>query len=89
MTVRVLSGKDQLRVLVFLAKERFNHNESFSDEEVMALFGGLQAVFGDDEASGFLNLVVKICQRYNGKITFNRAVVETIGKCIRAGGGPE
>lgn len=76
--IRILSGKDQLEYLAKLAVKCQARNESFTDAEVIALFGGIQSVFGDQEASGFLNEVLKVQAAHKGRMTFNRAVVETV-----------
>lgn len=79
----VLSGKKQLGFLSLLALSRFNNNESFCDEEVLGYFGAIEKVFGKGEASGFLNLVLETYKKYNGKMTFNMCVVETIVEHMR------
>ena len=80
--IRILSGKDQLRFLAKLAVERQYTNESFTDEEISGLFGAIESVFGANQASAVLNLVLDTYRKHKGRMTFNRAVVEAIANHV-------
>ena len=84
-----LSGKDQLVYLSKLAVERFNSNQSFTDDEVLGYLGAVEKVHSKAAAAAVINLAKTIHARYNGKITFNMALVEAAHSILKLGGMPE
>ena len=90
VNISVLPADDQVAYLMELAVERFNRNQSFTDEEVSALFEALEkGCKAKPLAEGLRTLIKHIQKRYNGKISFNVAVVEACVSCLRAGGAPD
>jgi hypothetical protein len=81
MEIKTMSGKEALKYWIQEAVRRDDNNQSFTDE-VFTIFGSIQKVFGAEEASGVLNLVLKTNKTTYGvdanRITFNRAVVKTL-----------
>lgn len=69
------------QTLVLMTKTAVRLNKkhlSFLQVETQLYCELVKHVFGDNEASGFLNLVLDIIRKSNMKISFNKAVVKAI-----------
>ena len=75
--------KSSIKTLTLMAVDRYRNNEPFTNEEVNAYFEDIGTVFGEDEASGFLNLVLDTIKKHcyeNLDNTFGVAVIVAIGE---------
>jgi hypothetical protein len=76
-------NKTRLKRLTLTAVDRYRNNESFTNEEVNAYFECIGTVFGENEASGFLNLVLDTIKKHgyeNLDNNFGMAVIVAIGE---------
>lgn len=84
-----MNPKEKLRELTLLAIDRFEHGKSFTWNEANAYFRAIAETFGENEASGFLNLVLDtIHNNYAGtetpvSVLVPLAVVETIATAVK------
>ena len=77
------SAKARLKRLTLIAMERYASGEPFTMEEVDAYFACVKAAFGEEEVSGFLNLVLNTIRMHgykNLKSNFGMAVIVAIGE---------
>ena|SRR5215208_3896903 len=83
-----MSGLEALEYWVFEAVERDKQNKSFTDDEVMSLFGSMEKVFGSKNAIEFVDEVKANLKAYGGgedeneNNTFNRVVVRTLANSM-------
>jgi hypothetical protein len=76
-------NKTRLKRLTLIAIDRYRNNEPFTNEEVNAYFECIGTVFGENEASGFLNHVLDTIKKHgyeNLNNNFGMAVVIATGK---------
>jgi hypothetical protein len=76
-------NKTRLKRLTLMAVDRYRNNEPFTNEEVTAYFECIGTVFGENEASGFLNRVLDTIKKHgyeNLNNNFGMAVTVAIGE---------
>lgn len=85
-------NKIRLKRLTLMAVDRYRNNEPFTNEEVNAYFECLNTVFGANEASGFLNLVLDTIKEHGYKNlnnNFGMAITVAIGEQAQKKGTSE
>jgi hypothetical protein len=77
------NNRTRLKRLTLMAIDRYRNNEPFTNEEVNAYFECIGTVFGENEASGFLNLVLDTIKKHgyeNLNNNFGMGVIVAIGE---------